>query len=72
MIFLHLSQGSAPGMSPPQQPQGSELTLSHVPLPLSYIGPNWPLLHTAVSANGLDVAVAGQRGLALYSRASNK
>ena len=64
-------QGSAlAGMPPP--PQGSDLALSHVPLPLAYIGPNWPLLHTAVSANGLDIAVAGQRGLALYNRTSNK
>jgi hypothetical protein len=29
-------------------------------------------MRTAVSANGLDVAVAGQRGIALYSRATNK
>jgi len=59
-------------MTSPQQHQGSELALSHAPLPLSYIGPNWPLLHSAVSISGNDVAVAGQRGLALYNRALNK
>ena len=29
---------------------------------------NYPLRHTALSADGDDVAVAGTRGLALYSR----
>ncbi|KAG1677057.1 hypothetical protein FOA52_001227 [Chlamydomonas sp. UWO 241] len=48
------------------------LTISHVPLPLSYLTPNWPLVRAAVSPNGMDVAVAAQRGLALYSRASNR
>ena len=29
---------------------------------------NWPLTVASVSRDGLDIAVAGQRGLALYSR----
>lgn len=33
---------------------------------------NWPLIHAAVSADGFDIAAAGSRGLALYSRRSCK
>ncbi|GAX78137.1 hypothetical protein CEUSTIGMA_g5579.t1 [Chlamydomonas eustigma] len=65
-------QGSPAGSGMPNQQQGADLTVSHIPVPLSYIGPNWPLLHTSVSTNGLHIAVAGLRGLALYSRAANK
>lgn len=37
-----------------------------------YMAANHPLRHTALSADGDDVAVAGTRGLALYSRRSGR
>ena len=37
-------------------------------LPQSYAASAWPLRHVAVSADGLDIAAAGSRGLALFSR----
>lgn len=36
----------------------------------AYAAANWPLSHAALSADGADVAVAGTRGLAVYSRRS--
>lgn len=45
---------------------------SHVAVPLSYLTPNWPLVHTSVNPNGVDIVVAGTRGLAVYSRTSGK
>jgi hypothetical protein len=50
----------------------SDLSVAHVPLPHSYISTNWPVTHAAVSGSGMDMAVAGRRGLALYSRASDR
>jgi len=40
------------------------------PAQAAYAAANWPLAHAALSADGADVAVAGARGLALYSRRS--
>ncbi len=51
---------------------GSDLTVHHVQLPVSYLNSNWPLTHAAVSSNGMDIAVAGRQGLALYSRQSER
>lgn len=50
----------------------NDLSISHVQLPLSYMGPNWPLLHCAVSPSGMDIVVAGRRGLALYNRPAHR
>jgi len=41
-------------------------------LPQQYIAANWPVMHVAVSSSGMDMAVAGQRGLALYSRLTDR
>eukprot|EP00983_Pelagomonas_calceolata_P011898 382402-Pelagomonas_calceolata.AAC.1 len=41
-------------------------------LPQQYIASNWPVVHVAVSSSGIDMAVAGQRGLALYSRLTDR
>ena len=38
--------------------------------PHQYIAANWPLQHAALSSDGVDIAVAGRRGLALFSRRS--
>eukprot|EP00798_Chlamydomonas_sp_ICE-L_P031739 gene31739-6939_t len=51
---------------------GNDLSVSHVMVPLQYISANWPVTHVAISGSGLDIAVAGRRGLALYSRASDR
>lgn len=51
---------------------GSDLLVSHVVLPYQYISANWPVMHAAVSSSGMDIAVAGRHGLALYSRAADK
>ncbi|KAL6757945.1 hypothetical protein V8C86DRAFT_1595659 [Haematococcus lacustris] len=49
-----------------------DLLVSHLVLPHAYISANWPLLHTAVSPSGLDIAVAGRRGLALFNRPAER
>ncbi|KAF5828401.1 hypothetical protein DUNSADRAFT_17671 [Dunaliella salina] len=51
---------------------GSDLLTSHMMLPQQYIASNWPVVHVAVSSSGIDMAVAGQRGLALYSRLTDR
>ncbi len=40
--------------------------------PGQYLAANWPIAHAAVSANGANLAVAGRRGLAVYSRLSER
>jgi hypothetical protein len=50
----------------------NDLAVHHVLLPTAYLASNWPLSHAAVSANGLDIAVAGRQGLALYSRQAER
>ena len=42
--------------------------VQHLRPPSAYMAANWPLKVASVSRDGLDIAVAGQRGLALYSR----
>lgn len=48
----------------------SDLAVHHLKPPSSYVAANWPLQHAAMSPDGVDIAVAGRRGLALYSRRS--
>jgi len=58
----------------PCSPSGSRRQLPAKPRPAqaAYAAANWPLAHAALSADGADVAVAGARGLALYSRRSGR
>lgn len=54
--------------------EGAEpgLIVQHLLVPLHYIACNYPLVKAAVSADGMDVAVAGTHGVALYSRRSQR
>ena len=36
-----------------------DLVVHHIKPPHQYLAANWPLRHAALSANGLDIAVAG-------------
>lgn len=51
-------------------PQSADLRVIHLRLPAPYLTANWPLSHAALSSDGMDIAVAGRYGLALYSRRS--
>lgn len=51
-------------------PQAADLGVVHLRLPAQYLAANWPLSHAALSADGMDIAVSGRHGLALYSRRS--
>ena len=51
-------------------PHAADLGVVHLQLPAPYLAANWPLSHAALSADGMDIAVAGRHGLALYSRRS--
>ena len=55
-----------------QQRAESHLAVQHIRLPQQYISPRYPLLHAAMSQDGMDIAVAGTRGLGLYSRRSSR
>lgn len=48
------------------------LIFAHCRLPQQYVGPRYPLLHAAISQDGMDIAVAGTQGLGLYSRRSSR
>ncbi|XP_031479241.1 uncharacterized protein LOC116250045 [Nymphaea colorata] len=49
------------------QPEDTdELKILHLNIPVSYMSQNWPILHVAVSKDGMYLAVAGLRGLILY------
>eukprot|EP00884_Botryococcus_braunii_P016462 jgi/Botrbrau1/349/Bobra.110_2s0008.1 len=48
------------------------LTLHHLKPPPAYVAANWPLVHVAVSPDASDIAVAGLRGICLYSRRSGR
>ena len=50
--------------------QSADLRVIHLRLPAPYLAANWPLSHAALSSDGMDIAVAGRYGLALYSRRS--
>eukprot|EP00891_Asterochloris_glomerata_P001441 jgi/Astpho2/1441/e_gw1.00025.4.1_t len=53
-----------------QEGLSPDLVVHHLRLPQQYISSSWPLVHAALSSDGMDVAVAGTQGLALYSRRS--
>jgi len=61
------SGGGGGGRAPPQ---AADLGVVHLRLPAQYLAANWPLSHAALSADGMDIAVSGRHGLALYSRRS--
>lgn len=56
----------------PVDTASSDLLVHHLKPPPSYIAANWPLQSAALSPDGVDVAVAGRRGLALFSRRSSR
>lgn len=60
------------GPPEPSNAATSDLTVHHLRVPQQYIGPNFPIAHAAMSPDGVDIAVAGSKGLALYSRRSLK
>ncbi|PSS24272.1 RAB6A-GEF complex partner protein [Actinidia chinensis var. chinensis] len=49
-----------------QSEDTDELKTLHLHLPVSYISPNWPVLHVAASKDGMYLALAGLHGLILY------
>lgn len=55
-----------------QQPAGPQLGVQHIRVPQQYVVARYPLTHASISPDGLDIAVAGTRGLGLYSRRSNR
>ncbi|KAK9798509.1 hypothetical protein WJX73_005261 [Symbiochloris irregularis] len=68
---LVLANDDAPSSSPfGGESEAASLMVQHLRPPAAYIGANWPLSVAALSSDGLDVAVAGLRGMALYSRRS--
>lgn len=50
----------------------SDLAVRHILAPQNYLIENWPIAVTSVSPDSSDIAVAGSRGLALFSRRSEK
>ncbi|XP_037044247.1 guanine nucleotide exchange factor subunit Rich [Bradysia coprophila] len=41
-------------------------------LPIAYLATNWPIRYSAIDASGMNIAVAGRTGLAMYSMALRK
>ncbi|GBF93019.1 hypothetical protein Rsub_05630 [Raphidocelis subcapitata] len=64
--------GAASGPGAGEGEGANDLAAVHVPLPASYLAANWPLVHAAASPSGGDVAVSGRRGLAVYSRRTER
>ena len=60
------------GPPEPSNAATSDLTVHHLRVPQQYISANFPIAHAAMSPDGVDIAVAGSKGLALYSRRSLK
>lgn len=58
------ADGGAAGAGDVEPP---EITWRHLPIPHSYLAANWPIQHVAVSRDGSQLAIAGERGLALYN-----
>ena len=56
----------------PSNATTSDLALHHLRVPQQYISANYPIAHAAMSPDGVDIAIAGTKGLALYSRRSLK
>ena len=61
-----------PDSNESQQPAGPQLGVHHIRVPQQYIMTRYPLTHASISPDGMDIAVAGTRGLGLYSRRSNR
>ena len=59
-----------PGTPSDAPASATDLTVHHLKPPPQYVSANWPLQHAALSPDGVDIAVAGTKGLALYSRRS--
>ena len=55
-----------------QQPARPQLGVHHIRVPQQYIVARYPLTHASISPDGMDIAIAGTRGLGLYSRRSNR
>lgn len=55
-----------------QQQAGPRLGVQHIRIPQQYIAARYPLTHASISPDGMDIAVAGTRGLGLYSRRSSR
>lgn len=76
--LLLITEGAQPstsgkGLQPSRRvAQAADLRVVHLRLPAAYLAASWPLMHAATSADGMDIAVAGRHGLALYSRRSGK
>ncbi len=61
-----------PDTADPQQQAGPRLGVQHIRIPQQYIAARYPLTHASISPDGMDIAVAGTRGLGLYSRRSSR
>ena len=61
-----------PDTADPQQQTGPRLGVQHIRIPQQYIAARYPLTHASISPDGMDIAVAGTRGLGLYSRRSSQ
>ncbi|KAL0053131.1 hypothetical protein WJX82_001373 [Trebouxia sp. C0006] len=61
-----------PDTADPQQQAGPRLGVQHIRIPQQYIAARYPLTHASISSDGMDIAVAGTRGLGLYSRRSSR
>ncbi|KAL0029799.1 hypothetical protein WJX77_000735 [Trebouxia sp. C0004] len=61
-----------PETADPQQQAGPRLGVQHICIPQQYIAARYPLTHASISPDGMDIAVAGTRGLGLYSRRSSR
>ena len=73
LLMVSEATSSSPSSFDPieaQQRAESHLAVQYIKLPQQYISPRYPLLHAAISQDGMDIAVAGTRGLGLYSRRS--
>ena len=75
LLMVSEATSSSPSSFDPveaQQRAESHLAVQHIRIPQQYISPRYPLLHAAISQDGMDIAVAGTRGLGLYSRRSSR
>ena len=61
-----------PDSAESQQQAGPQLGVQHIRVPQQYISARYPLTHAAISPDGMDIAIAGTRGLGLYSRRSSR
>lgn len=61
-----------PDVTDPQHQAGPRLGVQHIRVPQQYIAARYPVTHASISPDGMDIAVAGTRGLGLYSRRSSR